>query len=99
MIIVVPTVCELLKQNISQLIHQYFGRVYITRLKILVRKGLIESLPKNLPDLEYHCPILLLTKETKIPRCPTTDVSKFSHGFMLQMDVAFFNVEIIRGFT
>ena len=52
MIIVVPTVCELLKQNISQLIHQYFDRVYITRLKILVRKGLIESRPENLPDLE-----------------------------------------------
>ena len=40
-----------------------------------------------------------MTKATKIPRGPTTDVSKFVPGFMLQMDFAFFNVESICGFT
>ena len=32
------------------------------------------------------------TKATKFPRGPTIDVSKFSPGFMLQMDFSFFNV-------
>ena len=32
-------------------------------------------------------------------RGPTTDVSKFAPGFMLQLDFAFFNVESIRGFN
>ena len=40
-----------------------------------------------------------MTKTTKIPRGPTTDVSKFAPGFMLQMDFAFFSVESICGFT
>ena len=62
-------------------------------------KGLMEGLPSNLSDLEEPCPICLLTKATKIPRGPTTDVSKISPGFMLQMDFAFFNVESIRRFT
>ena len=65
----------------------------------MARKGLMEGLPKNLPELEEPCPICLLTKATKISRDPTTDVSKFPPGFMLQMDFAFFNVESIRGFT
>ena len=59
----------------------------------------MEGLPKNLPELEEPCPICLLTKATKTPRVPTTDVSKFAPGFMLQMDFSLFNVEIIRGFT
>ena len=62
-------------------------------------KGLIEGLPENLPDLEEPLPICLLTEETKIPRGQTTDVSKFSPGFMLQMDFEFFNMEIIPKFT
>ena len=41
----------------------------------------------------------LLTKATKIPRGPTTDVSKFAPSFMLQTDLACFNVEGIRQFT
>ena len=41
----------------------------------------------------------MMTKATKIPRGSTTDVSKISPGFMLQMDFSFFNVESIRGFT
>ena len=53
----------------------------------------------NLPELEEPCLICLLTKATKISRGPTTYVSKFAPGFMLQMDFAFFNVESIRGFT
>ena len=64
-----------------------------------VKKRTHGSLPENLPDLEEPCPICLLTKATKISRGPTTDVSKFDPGFMLQMDFAFFNVESIRGFT
>ena len=57
------------------------------------------SLPENLPDLEEPCPICLLTKATKIPRGPTTDVLEFSLGFMLQKYFSFFNVQSIRGFT
>ena len=65
----------------------------------MARKGLMDGLPENLPELEELCPICLLTKATKISRGPTTDVSKFSPGFMLQMEFAFFNVESIRGFN
>ena len=59
----------------------------------------MEGLPENLPELEEPCPIYLLTKATKIPRDPTTDVLKFAPCFMLQMDFSFFNVESIHGFT
>ena len=62
-------------------------------------KGLIESIPQNIPYLEEPCPICLMTKSNRIPRDPTTDVSKFPHGFMLQMNFSFFNVESISGFT
>ena len=65
----------------------------------MARKGLMEGLPKNLPELEKPCHICLLTKATKISRGPTTDFSKFPPGFMLQMDFAFFNFESISGFT
>ena len=61
----------------------------------MARKLLMEFLPTNLPDLEYPCPICLLTKATKMPRGTTIDVSKISPGFMLHMDLSFFNVEII----
>ena len=56
------------------------------------RKGLLEGLPENLSELEEPCTICLLNKATKIPRGPTTDVLKFSPGFMLQMDFSFFDV-------
>ena len=59
----------------------------------------MEGLPENIPYLEEPFPICLLTKATKIPRGPTTDVSKSPPGFMLQMDFDFFNVERIHGFT
>ena len=49
--------------------------------------------------MEEPCPIFILNTATIIPRVPTTDVSKFAPGFMLQMDFAFFNVESICGFT
>ena len=88
-----------LKKTLSQLIHQRFGHVSINQLKLMARKGLLEGLPENLPELEEPCPICLSTNATKITRGPTTDVSKFTPGFMLQMDLAFFNVESIRGFT
>ena len=65
----------------------------------MTRKGLMVGLPKNQPDLEEPFHICLLTNETKITRGPTTDVSKFAPGFMLQTYFAFLNVEIIRGFT
>ena len=48
--IVFPTVCAL-KKTLSQLIHQIFSHVYITRLKWMARKGLLEGLPENLPEL------------------------------------------------
>ena len=97
--IVVPTICQLSKQKIYQIIHHSFGRVYINRLKRMARNGCMENLPKNLPELEEPCPIFLLTKATKVNRGPTTYVSKFSPGFMLQMDFLFFNAERIRGFA
>ena len=65
----------------------------------MARKGLMEVLPENLPELEEPCPICLLTKAIKISRRITTDVSKFAPRFMLQMNFAFFNAESIRGFT
>ena len=43
----------------------------------------MEGLPRNLPDLEELYPICILTKETKIQRNLTIDVSKFRPGFML----------------
>ena len=65
----------------------------------MARRGLMEGLPENLPESEEPCPIYILTKATKITRCPTTDVSKFSPGFMLQIYFAFSNLESTRGFT
>ena len=58
---VVPNVC------LSHIIHQRFGNVSISRIKILARKGLMEGLPKNILVLEEPYPIFLLTKATKIP--------------------------------
>ena len=52
-------------------------------------KGLMEGLPKKPED---PCPICLLSKQDKIPRGPTIDVSKFAPGFILDMYFAFFNV-------
>ena len=97
--LVVPTFCGISKQNLSQLIHQRFVHAYITRLELMSIKGLMEGLPENISELEDPCLIYILTKETKILRGPTTNVSKISPGFMLQMDFASFHVEIIRGFT
>ena len=42
--IVVPNVCAFSKQNISQIIHQIFGRVSIARLKLIAIKGLMEDI-------------------------------------------------------
>ena len=65
----------------------------------MTRKGRMESLPENIPNLEEPYPIFLFSKATKIPRGQTTDVSKFPLGFMLRMDFSFFIVESIRGFA
>ena len=62
-------------------------------------KVIIEGIPENIPDVEETWHICLLNKATKIPRGPTTDVSKFASGFMLQMEFYFLNVERIYGFT
>ena len=43
--IVVPTGFSLSKQKLSLIIHQLFGHVSITRLKLMAKKGLIEGLP------------------------------------------------------
>ena len=56
----------------------------------------MEGILENITELEEPFPICLLTKATKIPRGPTTDVSKFATGFMLQIYFSFFNVESIR---
>ena len=59
-------------------------------------KLIIYGLPTILTDLEEPFPICILDKATKTPRSPTIDVSKISPEFTLQMDFAFFNVEIIH---
>ena len=76
-----------------------FGHVSITRLKRIARKLLMEGLLTNISDLEETFPICIFTNETKTTRYPTIDVSKFAHGFMLQMYFVFFNFESIRGFN
>ena len=50
--LVIPTVCVLSKQNLSQNFHQSFGHVSIPRLKRMSIKGLMEGLPENLSELE-----------------------------------------------
>ena len=52
--IFVPTLCALSKKNLSQIIHQRFGHISITRLKIKSINGLMEGLLVNTPDLEEH---------------------------------------------
>ena len=59
----------------------------------------MEGLPTNLPNLEEPFSFCFLIKATKIPRGPTTDVSKVSFVFTIHMDSAFSNVESIRVFT
>ena len=86
-------------KNLSQIIHQRFGHVYITKVKIISRKGLMKRLPTNLPDLEEPWPIYLLSKATKMTRVPTIDVSIFPTEFMIQMNFSFLNVESIHVFT
>ena len=57
--LVFPTVCGLSKQTISQLIHQRFVHVSTTQLKRTERKGLMEGLLENIPELEELCHICL----------------------------------------
>ena len=58
--IVVPNLCAWSKQNLSQLIHQRFGNVSISRLKRMTRKGLsykpalFVSWPRQLKSLEVQ---------------------------------------------
>ena len=59
----------------------------------------MEGLPTNLPNLEEPFSFCFLIKATKIPRGPTTDVSKVSFVFTIHMDSAFSNVESICVFT
>ena len=70
----------------------FFVYVYLTRPKRMARKVLMEGLPENAPHLEEPFPICLLTKATKVPIFTTTDVLKPPPGFMLQMNLEFFNV-------
>ena len=62
-------------------------------------KVLVEVLPTNIPDLEEPWHICILTKANRNAIGPTTDVSKFSPGFMLQIYFSFFIIESIRGLT
>ena len=64
---VVPNVYAISKQNISHLIHQCFGNASITSLKLMSRKGLLEGLPKNLPDLEELCPFFSWPRQLNLP--------------------------------
>ena len=40
------------KKNLSRIIHNNFGHVSITRLKQTARKGFMEGIPENIPNLE-----------------------------------------------
>ena len=51
------------------------------------------------PDLKEPYNICILTKWTKITIGPNIGVSKFAARFMLQIDLAFFDVERIHGFV
>ena len=97
--VVVPIIHDISKQNNSQLIHQHFGRVSISIWQLMSKKFIMKGLPKNLPDLEEPWPIRLFTKATKIPIGPNNNVSNIVPVFMLQMNITFFNVESISGFT
>ena len=50
--IVIPTLCDPSKINLSQLINQNFDNVSIDRQKKLAIKGLMEGLTTNITDLE-----------------------------------------------
>ena len=73
--IVAPSICGLLKRNLSQRINQNFVSVSITGLIQISRKGLITGLPTNISDLEEPCHICIFTKSTKMNRGLTIDVS------------------------
>ena len=49
----------------------------------MTKEGLVQGLTTNIPYLEEPCGICLLSKEDKISRGPTYDLSNFSPGFML----------------
>ena len=65
----------------------------------MIIKVLVEGLPANLPDLEEPFPICLMDKSTENPRGLPIYILKISPGFTLQVYLAFFSVESIRGFT
>ena len=58
--IVVQTICDLLKQNISQLVHEHFFRVSISRFKTMLKKGIMKVLPKKIIWLGRTIPYLYL---------------------------------------
>ena len=58
-----------------------------------------EGPPNKYPWLGVSLTYFNPDQETEIPRGSTIDVYKFSPGFMLKMNLAFFNVETIPGFT
>ena len=57
------------KKNLSQLINQSFGHVYINILNQMTRKGLMEGLQENLPELEEPWPICLMNKALTLGSC------------------------------
>ena len=87
-----------LKKSLSAYSSAFWSCLYYQAKKIS-RKGLMEGPPKNNPDLEYPCPNCLLTKVTTITRVLNIEVSNPPPGFILYMDFAFFNLEIIHIFT
>ena len=82
--IVVPTLFALSTHNLSQIMNQHFGHVSIYRLKSMTRKGLMEGIPKNIPDMEKPCDICILTKATNITIGLTIDVLKNPLGSCLK---------------
>ena len=70
--IFVPNVCALPKQNLYQLIHQNFGHVSITRLKLMAIKGswkVSQKISPNwkIPDLPVSGPMQLKLPEVQSP--------------------------------
>ena len=95
----VPIFCGLSEKNLSQIIHQRFGHILITRIRQMARKGLMICILRNIPDVYELWTICLSNKETKMTRGMIIDVSKFAPGFMLEINFSFFNVESTYGFT
>ena len=86
-------------RRLGQLVHQKWGHQSNKQLNQLARRGLIDEMPRSIPELEDDFPICTMTKATKLPQNPSIDVTDFAPGFLLHMDFTFVDVLSICHFT